>query len=854
MLEQLKPLKLLSKSDPVTVAQEFHISVTPLGGDEYLVRIERVAPGVPLAEEQVHWSVEDWLISARQLMNDPLLGVLQGNAAFGEDIFFLPEWDEPVSQSSLNLVALGQQLYNALFQGSLRDSWMMAQAIAQNQRAVLRLRLGLKGTALPRLPWEVLHAGDRPLATGTDVAFSRYQFGPGLTNQAYNLSGKPHQPLKILMVIAGPSDQETLELAQEVTHLQEELKSRFPNEPPTIQLTILAQPGRERLTQALEQGQYQVFHYAGHSNLGDSGGDVYLVSDRTGLTETLNGDDLAGLLVNNGVQLAVFNSCRGVYTANSEALSDGKDRNLAEALVKRGIPAVLAMAERIPDEVALTLTRLLYRNLNQGYPIDLSLSRARQGLIAAYGSNQLYWALPVLYLHPGFDGFLTNINAAPHRADLFTLDEPLNISPAIDRHEPLFPTPIHRINPPQFLDDEDALYPASGDEFAEYGDDGLGDFEDDLDANDSDADDTSDFIRDLLTQLDSTPVVSQPANALNKPLPATPDVPHQEFPPQPAQTPSSEVKRTPNSGSVSPQQNLSSIPQKQQNVNNNVARPRPRSANQVWQRLRVVPRQWLILGATGVLAIAVLTFWFQQKPQPETVLGSGSSVQEPSNSSSPGDLKSLDTSKLTAVAIEQLSQQNLAAGQKSVEELLNREALQQASAALAVVPKPQIENPVVSFLRGRLAWQSVKKGSLDYDLSDARRYWETAQKAQPKSAEYLTALGFAYYAEGKFDRANQAWFDALYLVEDTKGKTKTKNSPVKKETLTIYAGLAMGLYQSAQKQPAAKRANLLSESRKLRQKVLSDDPINFQPEALSKNWLWSQKAIQDWRSALGSRV
>jgi hypothetical protein len=47
------PLKLLNKSDPVTVAQEFHISVTPLGGDEYLVRIERVAPGVPLAEEQV---------------------------------------------------------------------------------------------------------------------------------------------------------------------------------------------------------------------------------------------------------------------------------------------------------------------------------------------------------------------------------------------------------------------------------------------------------------------------------------------------------------------------------------------------------------------------------------------------------------------------------------------------------------------------------------------------------------------------------------------------------------------------------------------------------------------------------
>ncbi|HEY9651321.1 MAG TPA: hypothetical protein V6C95_11710 [Coleofasciculaceae cyanobacterium] len=277
----------LRNIDKVTVAQEFHISVTPLGEDEYLVRIERVAPGVPLAEEQVRWPVEDWLAQARQLMNDPLLGVLQGNASFANDLLFLPQWNnEPVSQSSFNLVALGQELYNALFQGSLRDSWMMAQAIAQNQRQVLRLRLGMKGTRLPRLPWEVLHAGDRPLATGTDVAFSRYQLSTRLMTPVHRLPSTLHQPLKILMVISGPSDQETLELAQEASHLQEELKSRSPNEPPAIQLTILEQPGREQLTQALEQGHYQVFHYAGHSNLGESGGDVYLVSNKTGLTET----------------------------------------------------------------------------------------------------------------------------------------------------------------------------------------------------------------------------------------------------------------------------------------------------------------------------------------------------------------------------------------------------------------------------------------------------------------------------------------------------------------------------------------------------------------------------------------
>jgi len=29
--------------------------------------------------------------------------------------------------------------------------------------------------------------------------------------------------------------------------------------------------------------------------------------------------------------------------------------------------------------------------------------------------------------------------------------------------------------------------------------------------------------------------------------------------------------------------------------------------------------------------------------------------------------------------------------------------------------------------------------------------------------------------------------------------------------------------------------------------------VNFQPDALSKNWLWTEKAIQDWRSLLAAK-
>ena len=820
------------------MAQEFHISVTPLGEDEYLVRIERVAPGVPLAEEQVRWPVENWLAQARQLMNDPLLGLLQGGETFAEDVFFLSEWDEPANPSTRNLVELGQELYNALFQGSLRDSWMMAQAIAQNQRQVLRLRLGLKGTRLPRLPWEVLYAGDRPLATGTDVAFSRYQLGPGQWNPRQAFLARPNQPLKILMVISGPSDQETLELAQEASHLQEELKLRSPYGPPAIQLTILEQPGREQLTQALEQGQYQVFHYAGHSNLGDSGGDVYLVSNKTGLTETLNGDDLAGLLVNNGVQLAVFNSCRGVYTATSSALDSGKERNLAEALVKRGIPGVLAMAERIPDEVALTLTRLLYRNINQGYPIDLSLSRARQGLISAYGSNQLYWALPVLYLHPEFTGFLTN-DTSENQEKLFDLPDPPD-PPLVPRAEEVVFTrsPIQALPP----EDEDEL-------------DG---FFEGVDAEESDADDPSAFIKNLLSQLEPEPASGESArpeaNAQNQSRRQAETV-GWELPGNSSNpSPSSKREAATSSSAVTAE---ASPPQTGVLANSSeVAGDRkPRGLKIWWQKLRGVPRLWMIIGATGVLAITLLSLLVLQNrnPQIPDVAKQDPSIPTQPKTDGTLDVTKADTPKVTALAIEQLSQGNIAKGQKAVEELLNREALQSADAALAVVPQSQLDDPTVSFLRGRLAWQSIKKGSKDYDVTDARRYWETAHKGQPKSVTYITALGFAYYAEGNYERANNAWFEALTLSQKAQAGADVSGhsaKQTKQDDLNIYAGLALGTWKSAQKPTTPNRASLLSKALNMRQYVMTNDPVKFQPDALLKNWLWTEKAIQDWRSLL----
>ncbi|MDB9483566.1 hypothetical protein PN476_13195, partial [Dolichospermum circinale CS-537/05] len=207
------------------MTQEFHLSATPVGQNHYLLRTEQVAPGVPLAEELLHWPVTEWLAIAGYLMDDPLQLVLQG---------------EMNDKNAPNLVELGRELYNALFQKSLRDSWITAQGIAQNHQQVLRLRLGLKDPSLARLPWEVMHAGDsygalryRPLVTGPDITFARYQCGTTSVNaywlrclqtgqrspnllQTHNFSTPAaEQGLKVLMVISSPRNLVQLNLLKQ---------------------------------------------------------------------------------------------------------------------------------------------------------------------------------------------------------------------------------------------------------------------------------------------------------------------------------------------------------------------------------------------------------------------------------------------------------------------------------------------------------------------------------------------------------------------------------------------------------------------------------------------------------------
>ena len=826
------------------MTQEFNLSVTPVGNSQYLIRTEQVPYGAPLAEEQVTWPVDQWLEDAQQLMGDPLKALLQGAAL------------DAAGRSALSLVELGQKLYAGLFRDTVRESWVISQGVAQSRREGLRLRLGLKNTELMRLPWEVMYGTDvpveqlrqgsitsapRPMVAGTRIIFSRYQFNS--LNSRLNEDSfpelAPHQPIRILMVVSAPTDQEQLKLYREVKHMQQELQTPAASPsatPAEIQLTILNQPGREELAHALEQGRFQVLHYAGHSDLSAAGGSLYLVNSHTGLSEILSGDDLAGLLVNTGIRLAVFNSCRGTYTAAAHLNGSG-NRNLAEALVSRGIPAVLAMAEQIPDNVALNLTRWFYHNLKQGSPIDLSLDRARQGLVATYGSQQFYWALPVLYLHPKFSGHLLARDPMqtplsdrygllpPSYATSRPLPAPL---PALPESAELpRPTALHRgledASPASLQPEPDglkALEPAARPAIAK-----------------------------MLEQL-SPPVESPVEPPVESPVESNCPEPDLAEPQPVDQTVLLNGFGRDLTDSTANRPPASSPPSQ-------TGSRKPASAAAKGSRQSAsVSRFWLlpVLGALlGGAAYAGLYAGLYSLPVnlPNWELPSWLGQKPASEPSSPTPLvdPTVSTEELRAIAEDSFrqGQSKLSGGQGEIEPgieatklLLDRNALEEAAVAISAAPADLKDDDRINFLRGRLAWQGMKAADGEHILDQARDFWELSAAANPTSLDYQQALMFAYYEAGdarNLEKAIQTWSTANANPELSDAKA-----------LDFTALAALVLQKRADDRPAPERDDHLQNAVLLYQKVMNRDPQRFAPEALRQNWLWTEAAIKNWQA------
>lgn len=212
--------------------------------------------------------------------------------------------------------------------------------------------------------------------------------------------------------VPNPSNQ--LQLEKEAEQLRQVLEkgdanysARTGDHRVPCQVTTLIQPTVAELIAQLNTHAHNVLFYAGHGIPAPDGGILFL---RPGAT--LNGTELAQMLVQCGVTLAVFNTCWGAQPATEISPTSAlifpaiPSSSLAKVLIHHGVPAVLGMRDSITDEEALSFIQAFTQALTERCAIDQAVAIARQQLLTLYKFNQLAWTLPVLYMHPEFNGQL----------------------------------------------------------------------------------------------------------------------------------------------------------------------------------------------------------------------------------------------------------------------------------------------------------------------------------------------------------------------------------------------------------------------------------------------------------------
>ena len=331
-------------------------------------------------------------------------------AAFGDpgerlkdvELAVLRQWRKRrspiVSADEMTVRNWGAELFRTLFAGEVGSLFDKARGDVRGSERRLRIRLRLHTPQLAIIPWEILYdARCDYLCLLADMALVRY---PDFPQEPLPLLVQP--PLRVLAMVAAPSDLDELNATAEKQRLVETFRKL--EEAGQVKVSWVSGQRWQDLLRDVQQGPWHVFHFIGHGGFDPAQEEgVICLADETGRADALSGTKLARILQFAKPRLVVLNSCEGARGGDTPFAST------AETLVRRDIPAVVAMQYQISDVAAQEFSRVFYEALAAGLPVDSAMARAR---VALSMTSRLEWLVPVLYMRSS-DGRLLRVGGPP---------------------------------------------------------------------------------------------------------------------------------------------------------------------------------------------------------------------------------------------------------------------------------------------------------------------------------------------------------------------------------------------------------------------------------------------------------
>lgn len=367
---------------------DFELHIAPGSGGEYGVLVVKSPAGEASGVLKFPFDT----LALENHLKGVEIAVLKSGSIRRDIVMATPEKE--------SVVDFGKQLFDALFVDQIQTAFRRSQDRARLERKGLRLRLRIDAPDLSALPWEFMYdasTGDY-VCLSSDTPLVRYlQFD----RPPEALTVTP--PITILAMVASPNDRPTLDAKREKERMQQATAGL--QAAGLLRIEWLEGSTWRDLQHTLRRKDYHIFHFVGHGGFDAAAGEgVLAFTDDAGKSQLLSATEIGRLLGDERtLRLVVLNSCLGAKGNATDIFS-----STSATLVRRGVPAVVAMQYEISDLAAIEFSRSLYEAIADGMPVDAAVGEARKA-ISVSSRNSVEWGTPVLHMRSP-DGVLFTID------------------------------------------------------------------------------------------------------------------------------------------------------------------------------------------------------------------------------------------------------------------------------------------------------------------------------------------------------------------------------------------------------------------------------------------------------------
>lgn len=374
---------------------DFEIQVDRASAEGYPVSILRSPAGEARGTMRLSFEGRDLLLRLKDIQIALLRSASERRTVLSSD--------EEVVRS------FGAPLFESLLGGDIGRLYSQSAREAELAGKGLRIKLRIQAPELAALPWEFLydHRESEYISLSRSTPLIRYMEMPQ-PPQPLRTNG----PLRVLGMVSTPRDLGRLDAAREKRKVEEatgSLRGRL------LDIEWLEHATWRELQRALRSGQWHILHFVGHGGFDPDADEGFIVlEDDRGSSQRLTATKLGRLLADHdSLRLVVLNSCEGARGGDTDLFS-----STASILLRRGLPAVLAMQYEVSDSAAIEFSRAFYETLAEGFPVDRAVTEARIAVDLA-ADTTVEWGTPVLFMRSpdgvlfALDGLVVPPRAAP---------------------------------------------------------------------------------------------------------------------------------------------------------------------------------------------------------------------------------------------------------------------------------------------------------------------------------------------------------------------------------------------------------------------------------------------------------